>query len=254
MTILTVQLVFDAADPDEIMRFWGRAAAYDNELVALQPDELREWRKDFPQFDGRGRIDDATGRRTPVYIQAVPEVKSGRNRIRPELAVRDFTELGRLCAADASDELADVEGNEFTAVDGVDEPHIRTIVFDALDPERQLEFWTQATGYVRDGNRCAPAPGSRRWGDGGLIVDGAPPIRHPLYPSAPDGEAFTLAAALAFVGTDRPKTVKNRLHIDLWTTDNEFHRDRLLELGATVQQWDTDHVMLDPEGNEFCVS
>ena len=54
--------------------------------------------------------------------------------------------------------------------------------------------------------------------------------------------------------TDEPKRTKNRLHIDLWTNDAESHRDRLLKLGATVQRWDTDHVLLDPEGNEFCVS
>ena len=95
MTILALQLVFDAADPDEIMRFWGRAIDYDNELVRMAPDELREWRKGFPQYDGRGRIDDAKARHMPVYIQQVPEPKRGRNRLRPELVVRDFAEIGR---------------------------------------------------------------------------------------------------------------------------------------------------------------
>jgi Glyoxalase-like domain len=31
-------------------------------------------------------------------------------------------------------------------------------------------------------------------------------------------------------------------------------RERLVRLGATVVRWDTEHVMLDPEGNEFCLS
>ena len=253
MTILTVQLVFDCTDPDEIMRFWGRAVAYENDLIAMEPDELREWRKGFPQFDGRGRIDDRDGRHMPVYIQQVPERKTGRNRVRPELVVEDFTELGRLCAAEAGDELTDVEGNEFTAGTG-ERSRIRTIVFDALDPDRQLEFWSRATGYEPVGNRCDTPPDARRWDGGVLVVDGTPTVSHPLYPEVPDGPAFALAPGLAFVQTDEPKRVKNRLHIDLWTTDNERHRDRLLELGATVQRWDSDHVMLDPEGNEFCVS
>ena len=252
MTVLTVQLVFDAADPDEIMRFWGRAAGYDNELVTMQPDELREWRKGFPQFDGRGRIDDNAGRRIPIYIQKVPEPKTGRNRVRPELAVEDFTELGRLCRIDPTDELTDVEGNELTAVTG-EQPHIRTIVFDAIDPDRQLAFWSAATGYIPSGSRCDPPPDARRWDDGVLVVDGRRTVRHPLYPDVPDGPAFGLAPGLAFVATDEPKRTKNRLHIDLWTDDHEATRDRLIKLGASVQRWDSDHVMLDPEGNEFCV-
>ena len=251
--ILAVQLVFDAADPDEIMRFWGRAIGYDNELIAMSADELRAWRKGFPQFDGRGRIDDKAGRHMPIYIQQVPEPKSGRNRLRPELLVRDVTELGRMCPLEHGDEFADVEGNEFTAVVS-DSTRMRTIVFDALDPERQLDFWTKATGYIPAGNRCDPPPDTRRFEDHVLVVDGKATRPLPLYPDVPDGPAFALAPGLAFVKTDEPKLTKNRLHVDLWTTDNEAHRDRLLELGATVQRWDTDHVLLDPEGNEFCVS
>ncbi|WP_370350792.1 VOC family protein [Catenulispora sp. EB89] len=63
---------------------------------------------------------------------------------------------------------------------------------------------------------------------------------------------------LRFVATDRPKSGKNRLHLDLaggpdWPAEVE----RLLALGATRADigqgdvpWD---VLADPEGNEFCV-
>jgi hypothetical protein len=63
---------------------------------------------------------------------------------------------------------------------------------------------------------------------------------------------------LRFAATDRPKTGKNRLHLDLaggpaWQAEVE----RLLALGATRADigqgdvpWD---VLADPEGNEFCV-
>ncbi len=58
-----------------------------------------------------------------------------------------------------------------------------------------------------------------------------------------------------------PKTVKNRLHLDLRGVaqdDLPAYRDRLVERGATVlhhgrqgpHTWVT---MADPEGNEFCV-
>src|SRR5687768_14022597 len=87
--IRNLQLVFDCVDPDEIARFWGRALGYNNELVWKGPDDVREWRKGFPQYDGRGRIDDADGRRMAIYIQKVPEPKAGRNRLRLEVATAD---------------------------------------------------------------------------------------------------------------------------------------------------------------------
>jgi hypothetical protein len=57
---------------------------------------------------------------------------------------------------------------------------------------------------------------------------------------------------LDFVKVPEPKTVKNRIHMDLAVGDIE----PLLDLGATVVRpqggdiaW---HVLADPEGNEFC--
>jgi hypothetical protein len=58
-----------------------------------------------------------------------------------------------------------------------------------------------------------------------------------------------------------PKTVKNRVHLDLVPTDRTRDQEvaRVLELGATLV---ADHrrpdgtgwvVLADPEGNEFCV-
>ncbi len=52
------------------------------------------------------------------------------------------------------------------------------------------------------------------------------------------------------------KLVKNRVHIDLEADDVEAELERLLELGATLapeQANDGLVVLLDPEGNEFCL-
>lgn len=59
---------------------------------------------------------------------------------------------------------------------------------------------------------------------------------------------------------DQPKTGKLRLHIDINPTDRDqdAELERLLEIGARPadigqtgeEQW---HVLLDPEGNEFCL-
>lgn len=64
-----------------------------------------------------------------------------------------------------------------------------------------------------------------------------------------------------FPGDPQPKTVKNRVHLDLQPQDRtrDEEVERLLALGATLQGdhrrpdgtgWVTLH---DPEGNEFCV-
>jgi Glyoxalase-like domain len=58
-----------------------------------------------------------------------------------------------------------------------------------------------------------------------------------------------------------PKTVKNRVHLDLMPTDRtrDEEVERLLGIGATLV---ADHrrpdgtgwvVLADPEGNEFCI-
>ncbi len=64
--------------------------------------------------------------------------------------------------------------------------------------------------------------------------------------------------SLSFVGVPEPKTVKNRVHLDVRADDLDATVERLLALGATVHatydeggsRWTT---MLDVEGNEFCV-
>ena len=62
---------------------------------------------------------------------------------------------------------------------------------------------------------------------------------------------------LLFARVPEPKTVKNRLHLDLRPDDQDAEVERLLGLGATradVGQGEQTWVVLaDPEGNEFCV-
>ncbi|SEG81780.1 hypothetical protein SAMN04489712_114141 [Thermomonospora echinospora] len=68
------------------------------------------------------------------------------------------------------------------------------------------------------------------------------------------------AVCIDIVADPAPKTVKNRVHIDLATTSADHQADlvaRLKDLGATptdVGQGDVPWTVLaDPEGNEFCV-
>jgi predicted enzyme related to lactoylglutathione lyase len=62
-----------------------------------------------------------------------------------------------------------------------------------------------------------------------------------------------------FQKVPEPKSVKNRVHMDLAVADRPAEVERLKGLGATVlhemdeggYKWT---VMQDPEGNEFCVT
>ncbi|GII52439.1 hypothetical protein Pth03_08280 [Planotetraspora thailandica] len=57
-----------------------------------------------------------------------------------------------------------------------------------------------------------------------------------------------------FVLIAEPKTVKNRLHLDLDCDDLDAETERLVALGASVQAvHDGWTVLTDPEGNEFCL-
>ena len=68
-----------------------------------------------------------------------------------------------------------------------------------------------------------------------------------------------MPSTLTFARVPERKTIKNRLHLDVSPADREQDEEvrRLLDLGARhadVGQGDESWVVLvDPEGNEFCV-
>ncbi|MCW2865463.1 MAG: glyoxalase [Actinoallomurus sp.] len=108
---------------------------------------------------------------------------------------------------------------------------LNEVVVDCADPPRLVRFWAG-------------------------IVGGEPVDREPdwSYVDPPDG-----GLRLAFQRVPEGKHGKNRLHLDLEVEDIDAERARLTEEGATaVAQIETSahgrfQVMLDPEGNEFCL-
>ena len=74
------------------------------------------------------------------------------------------------------------------------------------------------------------------------------------------GPAEDVPVGMCFMPVTDPKTVKNRMHLDLTTSaaDRDQEIDRLVALGARrvdigqtgAESWT---VLADPEGNEFCV-
>ncbi len=106
------------------------------------------------------------------------------------------------------------------------------LVIDCTNPRWVAEFWAAALGWQL--TQC----------DEQLVEVAGPPGTGPL---------------LVFVPVPEPKTVKNRVHIDVNPVgcDQAEEVERLIALGARrvdVGQGEQTWVVLaDPEGNEFCV-
>jgi predicted enzyme related to lactoylglutathione lyase len=107
------------------------------------------------------------------------------------------------------------------------------ISFDTHDAARVARFWAAALGRT--------------------LADGADAHDAVVVPS----DLISAGPRLAFHQVPEGKTVKNRVHLDLITTDIDGESERLISLGATVvntivgqARWIT---FADPEGNEFDV-
>ncbi len=105
------------------------------------------------------------------------------------------------------------------------------LTIDVADGELQSAFWCGALDYEQR-----------------FVADQF----RGLFPREGVGMQLTLQQVV------EPKSAKNRMHLDLHVPDVEAEARRLVGLGATrvrqVQQFEMTWVlMLDPEGNEFCV-
>lgn len=146
-----------------------------------------------------------------------------------------------------------------------DEPaRTLAITMDCADPAAQSSFWSLALGYV-------PAPPPTGWDtwESWLAEHDVP--EDEWNDGASICDPLGTGPSISLLKVPEPKTAKNRLHLDLRVSggrhlDQATRRariqakvDQLTAAGATVQREDMiqghlDHVvLLDPEGNEFCV-
>jgi len=109
---------------------------------------------------------------------------------------------------------------------------IKYVTFDCADPRGLAHFWAEVTGYqfVADEDDFAAL-------------------------AAPDERGVR---GILFWRVPEPKTEKSRMHIDLATKNPKDEISRLVGLGATMVEFREGNgsswtVMLDPEGNEFCI-
>jgi predicted enzyme related to lactoylglutathione lyase len=107
------------------------------------------------------------------------------------------------------------------------------VVVDTHDLPGLARFWSQALDWKILSER-----------DGEIVI--GPDVNAPV--------------GMCFMPVSDPKTVKNRVHLDVTTeaADRDAEIERLLALGARrvdigqtgEESWT---VLADPEGNEFCV-
>jgi hypothetical protein len=134
---MKVQVVFDAADPHRLARFWAEALHYQQEdhsgFIAQLLEHGRLRSEDVVEIEGRRAFRDVAACHDPegtgprLFFQRVPEPKTAKNRVHLDLQVgaenapgevERLVALGASVAWTSSDRgpvtttLHDPEGNE----------------------------------------------------------------------------------------------------------------------------------------------
>jgi hypothetical protein len=171
-----------------------------------------------------------------IAICPVPESKSVKNRVHLDLhteAVDSLVALGAIVAPVQNEEdrwtvMLDPEGNEFCAfvrpADKVPAYRVYEMVVDSADPEAIVSWWAEVFGVELQHQEGKPWT----WLEDvpGMVMD-----------------------AWVFGPVPEPKTVKNRIHWDVYGDVADF------EARGATRLWEMPRwtVLADPEGNEFCV-
>ena|SRR5579875_826133 len=135
------------------------------------------------------------------------------------------------------------------------------VVIDCADPGELSQFWAAALGYEFP----PPPQGFDTW-EAALRSWGVPESEFNSAGAIEDPQHH--GPRIYFQRVPEPKSVKNRLHLDLNITTGSQPlperkkllaeaAERLVKLGARISHENEDRaysiVMLDPEQNEFCV-
>ncbi len=174
-----------------------------------------------------------------VWMCVVPEKKAVKHRVHLDVhcaSIDDLVTLGATVLEHPGFDrdwyvLADPEGGEFCAFvrrpDELPDYRLYEVIVDSANPKQLAEWWAAAFGLP---------VGGRRDKDWWWLED---------IPGLP-------CEGWSFVPVPEPKTVKNRIHWDVFVDSV----DDVVAAGASVLALPTPEtgwtVMADPEGNEFC--
>jgi catechol 2,3-dioxygenase-like lactoylglutathione lyase family enzyme len=211
-------LCIDAVDPDRMGRFWAAA-------LGLRPVVLD---------DGDLRLRGATSAHT-VWVNRVPESVTVKQRVHLDVHTGSVADLEALGATVVDADsfpwtvMRDPEGGELCAFVRAEVPDYRlyeVCVDTSADAHRVAAWWRGLLG--------------------GVVVDD-----DSGFASLEDVPGLPFDG-LTFATVPEPKTVKNRVHLDVTAAALE----PLLDHGATVVRARDDEiswtVLADPDGNELC--
>lgn len=230
-------ITIDAVDPALVAGFWE--AALGTERLSTSPDlvETRLTIPGGPWFD--------------LCIPRVPDPPAEPLRLHLDLlgGARQQEVVDRLLGLGARHldvgqgdvpwvVLGDVEGNPFCVMEEraayTDTGPIAALPLDSADPQRDADFWSWLTGWVRVPGIPAPWVALRH-----------PSLRGPLLELCPE---------------EQPKGAKNRIHLDVRAETGDDHEAAVagiierggapLDHGWGELPW---RVFVDPSGNELCV-
>jgi hypothetical protein len=217
-------LCIDATDPGRLGAFW--AAALELELRPAGEDS-----------NAAVYLAGATPQHG-VWINKVPEPRTVKQRLHLDLNVGSVEELERLGAT-----VVDGDSFPWTVMSDPEGGELCAFVRDGRISQRLYEVGVDCADSAADAHRIASW-----WARllGGRAVDDESGFSYVVdIPGAP-------FESLDFAPVPEPKTVKNRIHLDVSTPDVAA----LVEAGASVLRPRDEHigwtVMADPDGNEFC--
>jgi Glyoxalase-like domain len=213
-------LCIDAADVQKTGAFWAKALG-------------RAWHLGE---DGDGWITGPTVQHT-IWVNHVPEPKTVKNRVHFDIYAQRISDLEALGSTVVQPQggdrmwtdMADPEDGEYCAFlrEELTGDLLHGLVVDSVDAVAQADWWGRVYGaeVVRHSGGCYATVQN---------VPGMPIL------------------TMDFNFVPEPKTVKNRVHWDVYVPD----LPALLDAGATVLAEPNEragwHVLADPEGNEFC--
>ncbi|MEW2524206.1 VOC family protein [Streptomyces sp. NPDC047071] len=240
MATRLVQISMQARDNSAVGRFWAEALGW-----KVTGDKGAETNVEPEGFSYPGAA------AVCVDVIGVPESKTVKNRVHVDLATTSAAHQAELVArlkdlgatpADVGQGdvpwtvLADPEGNEFCVLEPRetyrDTGPMAAVVVDCADPRAMARFWGEAMDWTVH-----------------EVTDDRAALR----------SAEGVGPYLEFLRSSDPKTVWNRVHLDLRPyggDDQAAEVARLQALGATRVDVGGDMawtVLADPEGNEFCV-
>ncbi len=214
-------LCLDATDATLIGGFWSRVLDLELHL----------------QDGGDAYLTGPTPAHT-VWVNQVPEPRTVKHRMHLDVSAGSVEEVVALGATvlDADSFtwtlMADPEGGEFCV-----------FVREGELTQRLFEIVVDTGDSPEDARRMAT------WWAGLLGARAVDSDRGYSYVDQIPGAPYD---SLDFIPVPEPKTVKNRIHLDVTTED----LDALVAAGATVLRPQDDQiawtVLADPDGNEFC--